>query len=167
MMKQRKGVKKKTPLTREIREMIQDILASDLRPVEKAFFVFEWILREEKPNELAGKNLNEFADKARAFLENNVATNLRQTALKEAQEILGTRSDAESFHALAALSYYSYIDDEFVYDRISRKELLAKISELGVDLSKIENLHKRWTRIAGTSGDLFNKVFQKSSAEAH
>lgn len=158
---------KKLSLTREIREMIHDILLSDVRPIEKAFLVFEWILREKMPKELFDMSLNEFAEKARAFLDNEVALDLRLVALKEAKEIFGTSSDAESFLTLAALSYYSYIDDEFVYERATRNELLAKIPELGISLSRVQDLIKKWNRIAGTSDDLFNRIFRKAPTEAH
>jgi hypothetical protein len=160
-----KGTKKvkKLFLTPEIEEMVHVIILSDLRPVEKAVLISEWILREVVPGELFDMNLNEFLKKIRTFLNNEVPSDLREIALKEAKELFGTESDSESFVIVAALSYYSYVNDEFVYDRAPRDELLAKISELGLNLTRVKSLYKKFSRIAGTSSDLFNRVFRKTS----
>jgi hypothetical protein len=146
--------------------MIRDILLSDVRPVEKAVLVFEWILREKMPQELFALNLSRFAESATDFFSNEATLDLRQAALREVKEIFGTSSDSESFLILAALSYYSYIDDEFVYERAARGRLLAKIPELGISLSRFHDIIKKWNRIAGSSDDLFNRIFREAHVEA-
>jgi hypothetical protein len=141
----------------EIQEMIQNILDSNLRPLEKVFLILEWIFRNELPTEYENVNLAEFAKEAESFLRNKVHSDL-SIAYNEAREIFKTKSDNETFLLLLSLSYHSYIDNEFVYDRVGRKGLLAKTTELGFEPSKVENLYRRWNRVAGTSDDLFNKI---------
>jgi hypothetical protein len=153
--------KKKMPLTQETAEMIDDILNSHMRSVEKLFLIVEWILREKIPYEFSEIDIKDFKDKAESIIAGKVSSNLFKRALKEAQEIFRTKDEQETFLMLMALSYYSYIDNEFLYDTVTRNELLSKLSELGLSPSRIKNLNNKWVRIVGSSEDLFNRIFEK------
>jgi hypothetical protein len=152
---------KKMPLTQVTAEMIDDILNSHMRSVEKLFLIIEWILREKIPCEFSQIDMKEFKDKAKSIIAGKISLNLFKRALKEAQEIFRTKDEQETFLTLLALSYYSYIDNEFLYDTVTRNELLLKLSDLGISPSRIKNLNNKWVRIAGSSKDLFNRIFEK------
>jgi hypothetical protein len=145
--------------------MIKDILSSDLRPIEKLVLTIEWFLREQKPTELYENRLVDLQREVNAFVKKQVPSSLRRTAFKEAAEIFKIKDVAKISPLLIALSYYSYMDNEFVYDDNTRKELLSKLSELGLSSSKIQHLNDRWIRIVGSSEELFNRIFQKQPVE--
>lgn len=142
-------------------EIFGDILGSNLRPVEKLFLTLEWFLREKKPMELLGEDLKEISENAQAFVDQRIPVDLCQAAIKEAQEMLRTRNEQETFSTLLGLSYYSYVNDEFVYSHNMRKELISKIVEIGISPSRIQSLNNKWEKIAGSSEELFNKIFQR------
>lgn len=100
-----------------------------------------------------------------AFVKKQVPSSLRRKAFKEAAEIFKIKDVAKISPLLIALSYYSYMNNEFVYDDNTRKELLSKLLELGFSSSKIQHLNDRWIRIVGSSEELFNRIFQKQAVE--
>jgi hypothetical protein len=142
-------------------EIFDDIITSNLRPVEKLFLMLEWFLREKKPMDLLGLDLKEISEKADIFVDRRVPVNVRKSALEEAQEILHTRDDQDSFTALFGLSYYSYVNDEFLYSSSVRNELISKIAEIDISPFRIRRLYSKWEKIVGNSGELFNKIFQR------
>ena len=155
------GEQVKTALSNEIASMIRDILDSHMPSIEKLFLSIEWCLREQKPYELYETTLIDIEKKAKAIVDNLVPLKLRKAALRESKEIFKTKDYEKLFSILTALSYYTYISDEFVYDQNSRTKLLSKISELGFELSEIERLNVKWTHVAGSPEELFNKIFRK------
>jgi hypothetical protein len=152
-------------LSNEIMDMIKDILNSDLRPLEKLVLTIEWFLREQKPYELYENKLVDLQREVDAFVKEQVPSSLRRTAFKEAAEIFKIKDGDKISSLLIALSYYSYMDDEFVYDDNTRKELLSKLPELGFSSSEIQHLNDRWIRIIGSSEELFNRIFRKQPVE--
>lgn len=147
-------------------DMIRVILSSNLRPIEKLFLTIEWFLREQKPYELYRTKLIELERKGEILVKNQMPSDLRQMALKEGAEIFQTRSNKKLLALLMALSYYSYIANEVVYDHGAREELMAKILELGFRQSEIRRLNDKWTKVAGSSEELFNKIFLKRSVQS-
>ena len=152
-------------LSDETMDMIKVVLNSNLRPIEKLFLTLEWFLREQKPYELSGTKLIDLQRKAEALVKNQVPSGLKREAFEEATKIFQVEGDKELFSLLTALSYYSYIANEVVYDHDARKQLLSKLSELGFSLFEIHHLNAKWTKVAGSSEELFNKIFRKQSAE--
>jgi len=157
----KEGKRKKIHVSEATTGMVEDILGSNLRPVEKLFLSLEWFLREESPFELLGDDLKNVRENAHTFMRRKIPADLCLTALKEAQDIFHANDEQEAFSALLGLSYYSYVDNEFVYDHKTKKGLLSKLVEVGISPSKIKSLNSKWKRITGSSEDLFNKIFQK------
>jgi hypothetical protein len=142
----------------DTREIIRNIFESDLQSVEKVFLTLEWIFREKLPIEIEDISIKGFIEEAKSLLEAKAFLGEYQNALKEVRGIFGTDSDSEAFILLMALSYFSYIDDEYVYNRDERKRLLSKTKELCIEPSKVERLYRKWNRITGGSERLFNKI---------
>lgn len=148
-------------LSTETMDMIKAILDSNLRPIEKLFLTIEWFLREQKPYELCGTKLISLQRKVEAFVKNQVPSDLMRGAFKEATEVFQIEGDRKLFSLFTALSYYSYIVNEVVYDHDIRRELLSKLQELGFSSSEIYDLNAKWVKFIGSSEELFNKIFQK------
>lgn len=148
-------------LSNEIMEMIKDILNSDLRPIEKLFLTIEWLLREQKPYEFYEIKFTDIKKNVEALIENQVSLGLKRAALEEGREIFQIEDQPKLFLLLTVLAYYSYITNEFVHDHEGRKELLLKLSETGFSLMEINRLNAKWIKVAGSSEELFNKIFQK------
>jgi len=148
-------------LSDETMDMLKVILKSNLRPIEKLFLTIEWFFRERKPYELFGARLIDLQRKAKTLMKNQIPSDLRREAFKEAAEIFQIEGEKKLFSLLFALSYYSYIVNEVVYDHDARKELLSKLLELGFRPSQIHNLSTRWTEVTGSPEELFNKIFRK------
>jgi hypothetical protein len=149
---------KEMQLDVDTKEIIRDISASDLRSIEKVVLTLEWILRERLPAEMEDSNLQDLAGKAKLFIKTQVSMREYEDALEEARVIFKTSSDPESFNCLLAISYYSYIDDEYLYDQRMRKILLDKTAEVGIKPSRVAVLYRRWNRMTGGSEDLFNRI---------
>jgi hypothetical protein len=149
---------KEIKLYADTKEIIRNIFESDLRSVEKVFLALEWIFREKLPIEIEDMNIKVFIEEAKSLLEAKAFLGEYQNALQEVREIFGTDSDSEAFILLMALSYFSYIDDEYVYNRDERKRLLSRTKELCIEPSKVERLYRKWNRITGGSERLFNKI---------
>lgn len=162
-----KNEKMEMSLSNETIDMIRVILKSNLRPIEKLFLTIEWFLREQKPYVLYGTKLIDLERKVEALIKNQVPSELRQAALKEASDIFEINGDKKLFLLLTALSYYSYIVNEIVHDHDARKELLSKLSELGFRSSEIQRLNDKWTEVAGSPEELFNKIFRKRLVESN
>lgn len=143
--------------------IFDDIIGSNLRPVEKLFLTLEWFLREKKPMELISEDLKEVREKAYDFVSQRIPVTLRKSAIRGAQDFLRNSNEQETFSALLGLSYYSYVNDEFVYSNRLRDELLSKTVEIDISPSKIRNLYNKWEKASGNTEVLFNKIFQKSS----
>lgn len=145
--------------------MIKDILSSDLRPIEKMVLTIEWFLREQKPCELYDKRLVDIQREVDTVVEKQMPPSLIRMAFKDAKEIFKINDDAEISPLLVALSFYSYVDNEFAYDYNTRRELLLKLSELGFSSSRFQRLNDKWNRIVGSSEALFNRSFRKQLAK--
>ena len=146
-------------MTSSVSEMIKDIKSSNLRPTEKVFLIIEWILREHKPYELQRISLNEKRDKIRSSLKRHLSSKIRKSALEKVKSNFDISDDEKALSLLIALAYFSYIDNEFVHDRVMRKEMLSKETEVGFSPSEIELLYEKWIELFGTPEDLFNRIF--------
>jgi len=148
-------------------DMIKTILDSNLRPIEKLFLTIECILREKKPYDLYDANLTELKRKAETLIRKRVRADVRRVALDEATKIFQIREAEKLLAILTALSYYSYVTGEFVHDHETKRELLVKVAELGFRRSEIRRLNAKWTKVAGSSEELFNKVLERPSVQGN
>jgi hypothetical protein len=148
-------------LSNEITDMIKVVLGSNLRAIEKLFLTIEWILRERGPYEFYEIRFMDMQRKIETLIESHLPSNLKRIAFKEAAEIFQINDENKLLSILIALSYVSYITNETEYDRNARKELLSKLSELGFSISEIRRLSDKWSKVSGSSEDLFNRVFTR------
>jgi hypothetical protein len=145
-------------MTDLISEMIEDIKSSELGSAEKAFLVIEWILREYAPYELQKIRLDKLRKEIEVSLRSHLSTKTRKLALKKIKQTFNVSDDEKALSLLIGLACFSYIDNEFVYDKVMRKEMLSKETEVGLSPSEIEQLYEKWTEAFGTAEELFNKI---------
>jgi len=141
-----------------ISQMIEDIKSSKLGSTEKTFLVIEWILREYTPYELQKIRLDKLKKEIESSLKSYLPTKTRKLALKKIGHTFNVSDDEKALSLLIGLAYFSYIDNEFVYDKVMRKEMLSKETRVGFSPSEIELLYEKWAEVFGTAEELFNKV---------
>jgi hypothetical protein len=141
-----------------IQEMIEDIRDSKLGSAEKTFLVIEWILRKYTPYELQKIRLDKLKIEIESSLENSLPAKTRRLALKKIGQTFNISDEKKSLSLLIGLAYFSYIDNEFVYDKVMRKEMLSKETQVGFSPSEIELLYEKWSEVFGTAEELFNKI---------
>jgi len=144
-----------------IAEMIDDIISSDLGPMEKMFLTVEWNLRKHKPYELSSKDLGGIREEIRLFVMKSLSLEVRTSALEKAKSVFDIRNDEKAFSLVVALAYFSYIGNEVVYELSTRREMLSKVSELGFLLPEVESLYEKWEEVFGDYVQLINKLFSE------
>lgn len=139
-------------------EMIEDIKVSRLRSAEKMLLSIEWILREYRPIELHDMEPNIIRKTVEQCLQRFFTLNFIKSVLNKVESVFGIPGDEKVFTFLIALAYFLYINDEFVYDKEMRKEMLSKEKALGLSVSEVEDFYARWTTTFGDPVFLFERI---------
>jgi len=139
-------------------EMIEDIKKSDFGSAEKVLLSIEWILREYRPYELYNMKPAAIRKIIEQCLQHNLTSNLIKSALDKVRETFEIQGDEKALTLLIALAYFLYIDNEFVYDKEMREEMLSKERELGFPVSEVERHYEKWKTAFGDPADLFQRL---------
>lgn len=139
-------------------EVIEHIKASHLRSAEKVLLSVEWILREYSPIGLHDMEPSTIRKTIEKCLQRFFTLNFIKSALNKVEKAFDILGDEKVFTFLIALAYFLYIDDEFVYDKEMRKEMLSKEKELGLSVSEVEDFYAKWTTTFGDPAVLFERI---------
>jgi hypothetical protein len=142
-------------------EMRKEIANSKLSPGQKLFLVSEWVIRDYLPNELQNVELSDIHAKVKSYVARHFLPGFRESALEELKSVFHVENHERISSLIIGLAYYSYIESEFVYEHEMRFEMMSRVSELGFELSEIEQFYEKWVDTFGSSEDLFNRVFEK------
>src|SRR4030043_886332 len=109
-----------------VNDVIKKIVGSKLGDTEKLLLAIEWILREYTVYDLFEMSPAEMKRVVKLRLENFFADDYINSTLTLAKKTVNLSKDKNALIFLIALAYFLYIDDEFVYDVVTREQLFSK-----------------------------------------